>query len=259
MEEAIKAISTMRGYDLRDFMLVAFGGAGPLHSSQMARDLGMKGVIVPLYPGVNSAIGLLQADVKHDYAASRLAFIDVLTPEDANRQFGGLAAQAAQDLRNEGFDDDQVAFEHAVDMRYAGQGYELTIPVPSGTLDRLTLDGVRVDFDETHKRLFGHSAPEELVEVVTYRVTGIGRVPEAHMPTFKATGARLEDAYRETRAAHFSGETLQTPVYQRERLDVGHVIKGPALVEQLDATLVIPPGQVAKVDGYKNIIITEEG
>lgn len=259
MEEAIKAISTMRGYDLREFMLVAFGGAGPLHSSQMARDLGMKGVIVPLYPGVNSAIGLLQADVKHDYAASRLTFINELDPADAAKQFAALSEQAERELREEGFRADQITIEHAVDMRYAGQGYELTIPVPGGSVDRAALDGVRASFDETHKRLFGHHAPDELVEVVTYRVTGIGRVPEVQMPRFKSHGGTAKDAYRETRPAHFSGETVQTPVYQRERLDVGVAITGPALIEQLDSTLVVPPGQIAKVDEFKNIIITEEG
>ena len=257
MEEAIKAISTMRGYDLREFMLVAFGGAGPLHSSQMAQNLGMKGVIVPLYPGVNSAIGLLQADVKHDYAASRLTPINELDPEDANRLLGSLSEQAAQELADEGFHDDQVSLEYALDMRYAGQGYELTIPLPPGALDRANLDAVRAAFDETHKRLFGHNAPDELVEVVTYRVTGIGRVPEVEMPKFAFSGATLEDAYRETRAAHFAGETLQTKVYQRERLDVGLSIAGPAIVEQLDATIVIPPGHVARVDEWKNIIVAE--
>jgi N-methylhydantoinase A len=258
MEEAIKAISTTRGYDLREFMLVAFGGAGPLHSSQMAQNLGMKGVIVPLYPGVNSAIGLLQADVKHDYAASRLTPIHELDPNDANRLLCTLSEQAAAELADEGFADDQVALEYALDMRYAGQGYELTIPAPAGALDRSGLDAIRTQFDETHKRLFGHNAPDELVEVVTYRVTGIGRVPEVEMPRFTSTGGTLEQAYRETRAAHFAGETLQAKVYQRERLDVGLAISGPAIVEQLDATLVIPPGHTARVDEWKNIIVTQD-
>jgi N-methylhydantoinase A len=257
MEEAIKAISTMRGYDLRDFMLVAFGGAGPLHSSQMARDLGMKGVIVPLYPGVNSAIGLLQADVKHDYAASRLSLIDALDPADATASLAVLADQAAAELKDEGFAADQVALDYALDMRYVGQGYEITVALAKGKLARADLDAARRSFDETHKRLFGHNAPEEPVEVVTYRVTGVGRVPEVLMPRFKPTGAKLDDAYRETRKARFDGEMLDTKVYQRERLDVGHEIKGPAIIEQLDATLVLPPGQVAKVDDGKNIVITE--
>jgi N-methylhydantoinase A len=223
----------------------------------MARDLGMKGVIVPLYPGVNSAIGLLQADVKHDYAASRLSLIDELAPAEATASLAALAKRASEELKEEGFGADQVALEYALDMRYVGQGYEITIPLPKGELARADLVAARRDFDETHKRLFGHHAPEEPVEVVTYRATGIGRVPEVLMPRFKPTGTKLQDAYRETRKARFDGERLDTKIYQRERLDVGHEIHGPAIIEQLDATLVLPPGQVARVDDGKNIVITE--
>jgi len=258
MEEAIKAISTMRGYDLRDFMLVAFGGAGPLHSSQMARDLGMKGVIVPLYPGVNSAIGLLQADVKHDHAMSRLKVIAGLTGEEASGHFATLAAEARRELLDEGFAESQIAYQWGLDMRYAGQGYEITVPVKSGSLTDADVAAIRRAFDETHKQQFGHSAPGEPVEVVTYRVAGIGQVPEVKMPHFKPEGRPLGDARLGSRNARFDGADVAAEVYQRERLDVGHRIKGPAIVEQLDATLVIPPGQIARVDEWKNIIVTEE-
>jgi N-methylhydantoinase A len=259
MEEAIKAISTMRGYDLRDFMLVAFGGAGPLHSSQMARDLGMKGVIVPLYPGVNSAIGLLQADVKHDHAMSRLKVIADLTGDEATGHFAYLAKKAQRELLDEGFAESQITFQWGLDMRYAGQGYEITIPVPTGTLNDADVAAIRRVFDETHKQQFGHSAPGEPVEVVTYRVAGIGQVPEVTMPHFKPEGRPLADAHLGARTARFDGADVKAEVYQRERLDVGHKIEGPAIVEQLDATLVIPPGQVARVDEWKNIVVTDIG
>jgi N-methylhydantoinase A len=258
MEEAIKAISTMRGYDLRDFMLVAFGGAGPLHSSQMARDLGMKGVIVPLYPGVNSAIGLLQADVKHDHAMSRLKVIAGLAGEEASGHFATLAAEAKRELLDEGFAESQIVYQWGLDMRYAGQGYEITVPVKSSALSDADVAAIRRLFDETHKQQFGHSAPGEPVEVVTYRVAGIGQVPEVKMPHFKPEGRPLDDARLGSRNARFDGADVAADVYQRERLDVGHRIKGPAIVEQLDATLVIPPGQIARVDEWKNIIVTEE-
>jgi N-methylhydantoinase A len=259
MEEAIKAISTMRGYDLRDFMLVAFGGAGPLHSSQMARDLGMKGVIVPLYPGVNSAIGLLQADVKHDHAMSRLKVIADLGGDEASGHFAELAKVAKRELLDEGFAESQITFQWGLDMRYAGQGYEITIPVSSGTLTTADVAAIRRTFDDTHKQQFGHSAPGEPVEVVTYRVAGIGQVPEVKMPRFKPEGRPLADAHLGARTARFDGADVTAEVYQRERLDVGHAIDGPAIVEQLDATLVIPPGQIARVDEWKNIIVTDIG
>jgi N-methylhydantoinase A len=257
MEEAIKAVSSMRGYDLRDFMLVAFGGAGPLHSSQMARDLGMKGVIVPLYPGVNSAIGLLQADVKHDHAMSRLKVIADLKGDEASGHFAELANEARRELLDEGFAESQITYQWGLDMRYAGQGYEITVPVASGSLSTADLAAVRRLFDDTHKQLFGHSAPGEPVEVVTYRVSGIGQVPEVKMPHFTSEGRPLKDAHLGSRMTRFDGADVTAQVYQRERLDVGHTITGPAIVEQLDATLVIPPGQIARVDEWKNIIVTD--
>ena len=127
MEEAIKAISTMRGHDLRDFYLLAFGGAGPVHAGRIARDLGMAGVIVPLYPGVYSAIGLLMSDVKHDYIRSRMTQISELTSDDVNAMFAQMETQARDDLVQDGFGDQQIRIERALDMRYAGQGYEMTI------------------------------------------------------------------------------------------------------------------------------------
>jgi N-methylhydantoinase A len=143
-------------------------------------------------------------------------------------------------------------------MRYAGQGYEITVPVKSSALSDADVAAIRRLFDETHKQQFGHSAPGEPVEVVTYRVAGIGQVPEVKMPHFKPEGRPLDDARLGSRNARFDGADVAAEVYQRERLDVGHRIKGPAIVEQLDATLVIPPGQIARVDEWKNIIVTEE-
>ena len=128
MEEAIKAISTMRGHDLRDFMLLAFGGAGPLHAGRIARDLGLAGVIVPLYPGVFSAIGLMNSDVKHDYVQSRMMPIAELTVDAIEAMFARLEHEARADLRRDGFADARIRLDRALEMRYAGQGYELAVP-----------------------------------------------------------------------------------------------------------------------------------
>jgi N-methylhydantoinase A len=253
MEEAIKAISTMRGHDLRDFMLLAFGGAGPVHAGRMARDLGMAGMIVPLYPGVYSAIGLIMSDVKHDYIQSRMTPIDELTADEVEAMFARLEAMAAQELHEDGFAPASVAIQRALDMRYAGQGYEITMPC--GATD---LAALRRAFDEQHKNMFGHNAPEEPVEIVSYRVRGVGKVPPVELPRFKPTGATLKDARRETRHARFDGRAIECPVYQRERLDVGLTVPGPAILDQFDCTTVICPGQIARVDEWKNLIVTEE-
>jgi len=257
MEEAIKAISTMRGHDLRDFMLLAFGGAGPVHAGRMARDLGMAGVIVPLYPGVYSAIGLIMSDVKHDYIQSRMTPIDALSPADVNAMFARLEAHAAEELREDGFAPAAIEIQHALDMRYAGQGYEITMPCGSALQDG-GLAALRRQFDAQHKMMFGHSAPEEPVEIVSYRVRGVGSVPPVEMPRFKRTGAGLADALLEKRRARFDGQAIDCPVYQRERLDVGLTVFGPAILDQFDCTSVIYPGQTARVDEWKNLIVTSE-
>jgi len=256
MEEAIKAISTMRGHDLRDFMLLAFGGAGPLHAARMARDLGMAGVVVPLYPGVFSAIGLIMSDVKHDYIVSRLRLLAALKPAEIKAVFAELEQRARDALRRDGFAEDKIRIDRALDLRYAGQGYEITLACTVAEI--AALDLLRKKFDAEHKSQFGHMAPEEPVEVVSYRVCGIGLVPPVGMPQFAPQGLKLADALRETRPVRFEGKTMSCPVYQREKLDVGASVRGPAILDQFDCTTVICAGQVARVDAWKNLIVTEE-
>jgi N-methylhydantoinase A len=256
MEEAIKAISTMRGHDLRDFFLLAFGGAGPLHAGRIARDLGMAGIVVPLYPGVYSAIGLLMSDVKHDYVQSRMALLAGFPPEAVEGIFASLTRQATDDLRSDGFAADQIHIERALDLRYAGQGYEITLPFPAGAITAAGLVALRQAFDAQHRTMFGHSAPEEPVEVVSYRVTGVGRVPPVQLPRFNRGGTSLADARRTTRRVRLDGSAVECPVYQREALDVGLSLTGPAVLDQFDCTTVLCPGQIARVDEWKNLIVT---
>jgi N-methylhydantoinase A len=254
MEEAIKAASTMRGHDLREFMLLAFGGAGPVHATRIARDLGMAGVIVPRYPGVYSAIGLIMSDVRHDYVQSRLALLAQLTLADIDAMFARLTAQAAAELRDDGFTADAIRLERALDLRYAGQGYEVTMLC--GELAADGISALREKFDAQHQAMFGHCAPGEPVEVVSYRVRGVGVVPPAAMPRFSPAGGTLTDALRETRRVRMDGAEVDCPVYQRERLDVGLALYGPAILDQFDCTTVIYPGQIARVDEWKNLIVT---
>jgi N-methylhydantoinase A len=258
MEEAIKAISTMRGHDLRDFMLLAFGGAGPIHAGRIARELGMAGVIVPLYPGVYSAIGLIMSDVKHDYVQSKMALLAEVSADDVNAMFARLEAQAASELAADGFAPDAVRIERALDMRYAGQGYEITMPCGEAPLADDALPALRARFDDRHKTMFGHNAPEEPVEIVSYRVRGRGLVPPVDMPRFARAGTTLAHALRERRHVRFDGDDVTCPVYQREKLDVGLVVPGPAILDQFDCTTVIYAGQNARVDEWKNLIVTQE-
>jgi N-methylhydantoinase A len=173
---------------------------------------------------------------------------------DVNAVFAELEAQARTDLADEHFDADHIAIEYGLDMRYAGQGYEMTVPCPA-PLGSGGLAALRRVFDEEHRKSFGHTAPDEPVEIVSYRLRGVGRVPPVEIPTYEPTGASIESALREKRPARFDGQSIECPVYQRERLDVGATIIGPAIVDQLDCTTVLPPGHTARVDAYKNLII----
>jgi len=157
--------------------------------------------------------------------------------------FERLAQQATAELRGDGFSSEHIRIARALDMRYAGQGYEVTVPCPAAPPNGDGLEDLRAAFDARHQSMFGHMAPEQPVEIVSYRVRGTGLVPDVEMPRFERTGATLADARREVRRATFDGEERDCPVYRRERLDVGACIAGPAVLEQLDCTTVIVPAR----------------
>ena len=260
MEEAIKAVSSARGYDIRDFTLVAFGGGGPMHAGRMALDLGIPSVLVPLTPGVHSALGLLMSDVKHDYVRSKLAGLEELDINEINHMFLQLIDQARAELHGEGFDDDEIKIEAYPDLRYAGQGYELTVPCPMPPLTHDDLVLMRGRFDTQHEQNSGHKAETEPVELVSLRLVSLGLVPQAKLSPGQITGRKVEAAKTGERKVFFGKEhgSLATAIYDRKLLEPGHKIFGPAIVEQMDTTTVIHPEQEATVDEYGNIIIREK-
>ena len=257
MEEAIKAVSTQRGYDIRDFTLVAFGGGGPMHAGRIALDLGIPNLLIPFAPGVTSALGLLMSDVKHDYVRSKLVPLRDLDLEEINHLFSQLVTQAQAELREEGFTDNEMLMNPFLDLRYTGQGYELTVPSPAPPLAAADLDVMRKRFDLQHEQAFGHMAESEPVELVSLRLVSVGLVPQAKMSPATATGKTVAGARIGTRSVFFGGEhgSIECPLYQRSLLEPGHEIRGPAVVEQLDTTTVIHPEQVATVDSYLNLIV----
>lgn len=258
MAQAIRAISTERGFDLRDFTLVPFGGAGPLHACQIALDLGIPRVLVPAAPGATSALGLLMSDVKHDFVRSRLSDVAELDLEVANDLFKQMVSSARKQLAAEGFSDDEIHLRHFLDMRYSGQGYENPVPVSELPLTKESLAAYRRDFDAIHEQCHGHAARDQSVEVVNYRVQAVGVVPPVAMPTIEEATGDAESARTGSRKAHFATADeipIEVPVYSRERLRAGHHFAGPAIVEQYDSTTVVCPEQVATVDGYGNLVV----
>ena len=263
MEQGMKAISTERGFDPRDFVLLAFGGAGPVHAGRLAADLGIPRVLVPPSPGLTSALGLLLSDVRHDYVRSRLGVLSSLDETEINQGFADLRERALAEMRAEGFSPDEVVLEFSVDMRYSGQGYELTVALTrTPPLAREDIQATRARFDEQHGRLFGHKAETEPVELVSFRL--VSRVPTTKPRFARHRKGKTEAsaAIKGHRQAYFgeSAGTVQCPIYQRDRLATGHTVSGPAIIEQMDSTTVVYPGQSAYVDAYSNIIInTGEG
>ncbi|MCY4581480.1 MAG: hydantoinase/oxoprolinase family protein, partial [Chloroflexi bacterium] len=258
MEEGIRAVSTEQGYDLRDFVLVAFGGAGPVPAGRLAADLKMAKVIVPPAPGVTSALGLLMADPRHDYVRSRLRLMSELDAGELTTLMRDLRAQAEHEFTSEGYSLDQLRLEFAVDVRYLGQGYELTIPLGSESeVSQQDVAAARARFDEMHEQMFGHAAPDEEAEAVNYRLRASAVVP-------KATLKRQAHADTDSRVARVGARNvcfdsaqgmISCPVYDRGLLAPSHRFDGPAIVDQLDSTTVVYPGQRALVDDYLNIII----
>jgi N-methylhydantoinase A len=261
MAEAIKAISTERGFDLRDFTVVPFGGAGPVHASQIALDLGLPRLLVPPGPGVTSALGLLMSDVKHDYLRSRLDDVAELDGDEVTALFSELRDAAAEQLADEGFGEDAVRFRYFLDMRYSGQGYENPVPVDRIPVSTDDLVRYRARFDDIHRTCHGHAAPGQAVEVVNYRVEAIGVVPGVELARREEATGPVGQAQVGTRTAVFPSlqEPVAAPVYDRARLRAGHGFEGPALVDQYDSTTVICPGQVATVDPIGSLVVEQAG
>ena len=258
MAEAIKAISTHRGHDVREFALVPFGGAGPVHGPQIAVDLGVRRVIVPPIPGGLSAFGLMQSDVRHDLVRSRLEPLSALTEDVVGGVLADLRAAGFARLREEGFEDADIDLRCVLEMRYAGQGYELGVPIAfplrAGDLERH-----RHAFDDLHRRLHGHAAPDQPVEVVTYRLEAVGRLAPFALPERTASSRSVEDARIGERNALFtsvSPHPVPVAVFDRALLEPGHRFSGPAIVEQYDATTLVCPEQDAVVDEWGNLVLT---
>jgi N-methylhydantoinase A len=216
--------------------------------------VGIPRVVVPLYPGISCAMGLLQTDVKHYYLQSRLVPLTLFPLDEMNALSADLERQAAEEARTEGFDPAALEIQRQLDLHYPYQGYELTVPVPGGVLNADQVSAVRRAFDELHLQVYGTSAPHEIPEVVNVRLVATSQVPKL---TFQPLPTAQEEALRGHRCALFeeTGEYVQTPIYERARLSPGNVVEGPAIVEQLDSTTVVLPGQRAVVDPYGTLVV----
>jgi len=258
MMGAVRVISVEQGEDPREFALVAFGGAGPLHAADIARNMGIRRVIVPTRPGLLSALGLLDADVRGDFSLTRFVRADQENLGAINAGFAQLRAQGEAWLEAEIGPQGRARYEWSVDLRYVGQNFELNLPCASGTMFPDAFENLATAFHRRHHDFYGYDMPAQAVELVNLRltVTGARPVPPAAQPL---SGGNVVQALLETRNVWFQeGGFVNTPVYKRELLPAGTAFDGPLIVEQMDATTVVPPGAKFKVDAAGNLDLTLE-
>ncbi len=254
MADAVRLISISRGYDPRDFALVAFGGAGALHGVAVARELAIPAVIVPPNPGITSALGCLLVDIQHDFAETYLAGADDADPAAIEAEFARLETEALERLAHEGVASGDIVLQRSVDMMYQGQWRSLAVPAPSPIVAMAPLVEA---FHAQHEREYNFRRDDAPVGVFRLNLKAVGLVPKAALARHEATGATPTAVSR--RPVWFEPEaSVDTPVYEREDLPAGLRLHGPAVVEQVDSTVLIPPGTVADVDAYLNIIIRVE-
>lgn len=250
MLRALGVISTRRGHDPRDFILVCYGGAGPLHACELAREQGIKRILVPAYPGVLSARGMVLADVLKDHSASFLKPLEEAGRGEIDDVFAALKERAFGEMEDEGFSEDQLVFERSVDLRYRGQGHELNVPYGNDIPSR---------FHAAHLGRYGHCDEGETVEIVNLRLSARGMtVKPPVIPAAKVADSTTEAAVLARKDLYFGGEYHEATVYDRGKLGIGAELPGPALVTEYSATTFIPPGFSASVDPYGGLDICSD-
>jgi N-methylhydantoinase A len=267
MTNAIRVVSVQRGYNPRDFLLVTFGGAGPTHAVRIALELGIKKVLVPPHPGATSAIGLLLTDIRHDFSLTRIQTIDKsMDLSKVNEDFRTLESRAKDLLeRKEHVEPKNVRIDRSFDLRYLGQAYQINVR-GNDTSAKITYHDLEIGsekFHVEHKRIYGHNAPDERVQIVNLNLTAIGKIdkPELQINT-RRRNQRTRNGnltYEEMRRVFAFGRApskeIEIPVYKREMLFSDDEIIGPAIIEQFDSTTVVEEGSTAVVDVFGNLLV----
>ena len=260
MVQAIELNSVRKGFDPRDFALVAFGGAGPFSACDIAAAANIPVVVIPPNPGLTSALGLLATDISYDYSRTELMKLGKFDAARISAHYGELEAQARAQLEADHIPPADMLFRRVADCRYVGQGYEIRTNAPSGLIDATFGPGLADAFHQAHNREFGRHFPEKDVELVNIRLIGVGKIPSLQPRTLKDGGpVPAADAITSRGPVIFETAggyaSFDTPHYARAKLLAGNKIAGPAIVEQPDSTTPIPPGRSATVDRYGNLII----
>ena len=256
MAGALRLVSVQRGYDPRDFALVAFGGAGPMHANAVARVMGSFPVLVPPAPGLLCATGDLVADFRDEFARTFIRTIDSVSGDELRAILAGLGEEARGWMRREGIEDERQRLAFNVDMRYYRQGYEIPVDIDPALLAGDGTQMLADRFNQLHEQFYGFKMEQTTCEIVNLRAVGYGTVPEPHLPEGEpGDGADPSHAVLDEHEVYFQGEWLPTRIYDRGRLSPGARVAGPAIVTEFDSTTVVLADHVAEVDRYLNLII----
>lgn len=257
MVDALRAVLVEKGVDPRDYVLVAFGGAGPVHASSLARELGIRTVVIPRLAPVFSAFGIVASDIVHSFSLSEV--MGLADPGPINRNFQALEERGLGLLRREGLAAAEMATLRYADMRYTGQFHQVTVPVPGKQLAAEDMAELVADFERKYQSLYGEGTlfPEAGLEIVTFRVEVVGRTPKPVIPGYPEAKGDASQALKERRAVFFKekGGFVSTPVFDGEKLEAGQRLPGPAVVEYAGTTAVVLPDQEAEVDPYLNLVL----
>ena len=259
MMNALRLVSVQRGYDPRDFVLIAFGGAGPVHADRLATEMQMPLTIIPRSPGIFSAMGLLVTDLKHEYSLTYIHQTDRLDYDELTQLYDDLAGEGQATLEREGVPHAEMSFLRQVEMRYVGQSYELTLTVPPGELSKEAIARVVEQFNHEHDRAYGYSSPGEPTEFVNLRLTAMGNISKPEHEEVEPVGPDgTETALQDRRSVYFAEADglVDCPIYTRHKLGSGAVLDGPAIVTEMDSTTVLHPDSRMRVDQYGNLLIT---
>ena len=253
MMHALRTVSIERGRDPRDFALVTFGGAGPAHGMHIAAELALRRVVIPPIPGCNSALGILASDVRHDLVSTLRARMGGLSAAELGEALAVMGSEVQRELDEDGIPAERRILRASLDMRYAGQAYELNIPIAGLRPDVDTMDRAVADFHLLHKTRYGHSLDDDMVDLINVRLTGLGATPKPPLGGEAVAGGEAEPRSRR-RVVSVEGEAAEVPVYHRADLVPGHTLATPCVIQQLDSTAYLPFGE-ARVHSTGSIVV----
>lgn len=257
MLRGIRMVSLEKGFDPREFTLVSFGGAGPVHAVKLAQELNIPKMIVPEGPGVNCALGLLMADFRHDYSQTFLYLVRTLEPDKLSQAFRSMEEKAIEQMVQEGVPKKDIILLRSLDLRYLGQGYELEIQAPNKTYSKEDLTSLCNRYSEVHNGKYGYTMPSDTVQIVNLRLTSIGLLPKPVLHEEMPGGTDASGAWKGRRRVYMDGQWIEVPIYERKTLRYENKIIGPAIIEQLDSTTVLFKGYEIVVDRYRNLIVNK--